>query len=216
MWERSFLHILGIRLAINVLLSTPLFLLRFASELKCDRHDATCVKAMRQDARHYISKHPERWWEFLFLLMIILPIAGSAPYMLAECLKTYRVRCSSLFQSLADEAILALSFERFLLILPMFALVLSGTTTGSIYLAEDSSKDGMSVYQPFSLQKRIEQRGTGLHCKKHDLNFDIVGPGIRLSAYALLIFTVLSLTIGTFHSRTLGTKELGICTLLSR
>jgi hypothetical protein len=44
---------------------------------------------------------------------------------------------------------------------------------------------------------------------------DIVGSGVRLSTYALMLTTFVSLFIGSFHSGPSGTKELGMAILIS-
>jgi len=184
--------------------------LGFTSRLKCDwDHDATCFEKIGQDTQYYLSNSEETWWEVAFILIILLPIT-TAPYMLVECLKTYRVRYSDRFGSLADEAIFYLNYGRYTLIPAMPFLVLASADTGSISKGEDSGEDVVFVYTPF------KHGAAGLHCKKSILNFDVVGPGVRLSTYVLLIFTVLSLTVGSLHARALGTKELGTCTLLSK
>lgn len=46
-------------------------------------------------------------------------------------------------------------------------------------------------------------------------NPDIVGTGVRVSMYIILLTTFASLFVGTFHSDPSGTKELGIATLIS-
>lgn len=138
-----------------------------------------------------------------------------APHMVVECLRTYRTRGSDMLELLADTAIYYINVGKYTSISAMFVIVLLRADTGSISRAGDVGKEEVVDYRPFSLAERIEQRATGL-CKKSDLNFDIVGPGVRLSTYVLLIFTVLSLTTGSLHTGTLGTKELGIFTLLSK
>jgi hypothetical protein len=46
-------------------------------------------------------------------------------------------------------------------------------------------------------------------------NPDIIGMGVRLSTYVLLLGVFASLFIGSFHSGPSGTKELGVATLIS-
>lgn len=46
-------------------------------------------------------------------------------------------------------------------------------------------------------------------------NPDIVGSGVRLSMYILLLTVIVSLFAGLFHSGPSGTKELGVATLIS-
>jgi hypothetical protein len=174
-----------------------------------------CVKPMRQDAQYYFSNRKQSWWEAAFFAVILLPTA-TMPHMLVECLKTYRFRYSNQFGSLTGGAIFYLNWVRYMTIPFMFSLVLLGADTESTSKAEAFGEGAEFVFSPFSPAKRMEQRATGLHCEKSNLDFDIVGPGVRLSTYVLLIFTVLSLTVGSLYARTLGTKELGICTLLSK
>ena len=186
------------------------------SRLKCDwDDDPSCVKTTSQNAQYYLKNDKEIWWELAFFIIILSPIA-TTPYMLAECLKTHRFRYSDRFEWLTGSAILYLDSGRYMTIPLMFALVLLVADTESISKAEGFGEGAVSFYIPFSSAKRTEERATGLYCEKSNPNFDIVGPGVRLSTYVLLIFTVLSLTIGSWHARTLGTKELGICTLLSK
>jgi hypothetical protein len=46
-------------------------------------------------------------------------------------------------------------------------------------------------------------------------NPDIVGSGVRLSVYLLFFAVFASLFLGSFHTGTSGTKELGVATLIS-
>lgn len=91
-----------------------------------------------------------------------------------------------------------------------------GAETWSISKAVVFGEKGIIVYRSFTSVMRDLLKVVKPQCMEHDLDFDIAGPGVRLSTYVLLAATNLSLTLGTFHAGTTGTKELGICTLLSR
>ena len=147
-------------------------------------------------------------------MFVLMPIS-IAPHMVVECLRTYRTRGSDMLELLADTAIYYINVGKYTSISAIAVLVLLSPGTGSISRAGEAGKEVVTNYKPSPLAERIEWRAAGL-CKKSDLNFDIVGPGVRLSTYVLLAFTVLSLTIGSLHTGTLGTKELGVCTLLSK
>lgn len=212
MWKAPLFHVTisGLNGLAIALLSS----LGIRSQLQCDWWDATCVETVGQDARYYLSEEKAILWEVLFTMVVLLPIS-TVPYMAVECLGTYRIRFSNLLESVADATLFYFNCGRYTSIPIMFALVLLRADTGSISRVGDLGKEMVFNHKPSSLAERIEQRATGL-CKKSDLNLDIVGPGVRLSTYVLLIFTVISLTIGSLHTGTLGTKELGICTLLSK
>lgn len=211
-WQGPLFHVIvG---ALNAVAIALLVILGITSRLKCGWWDATCVETVSQDARHYLSKQKEIVWEAVLVMFILMPIS-IAPHMVAECLRTYRTRGSDMLKLLADTAIYYINVGKYTSISAISVLVLLSPGTGSISRAGEVGKEVVTNYKPSSLAERIEWRATGL-CKKSDLNFDIVGPGVRLSTYVMLAFTVLSLTIRSLHTGTLGTKELGICTLLSK
>lgn len=79
---------------------------------------------------------------------------------------------------------------------------------------QDGARIGSAISSGSMILRSFE---SPLECKglQDHPNPDIVGSGVRLSMYILLLTVFVSLFIGSFHSGPSGTKELGIATLIS-
>jgi hypothetical protein len=191
---------------------------KILSRIVCDPKHDKCDETLDEVTRPYMAGINNRrfiWSEYSMVGITLLPCL-TVPYMLAEFLRTKRIRSFGLFESIADEAIVLLNTWKFIFVFAMAMLIERGTGTWTISKAVVFGEKSVVIYRPFTNAMRSVQMAVKPQCTKHDLDLDIAGPGVRLSTYLLLAITNMSLTMGSFHGGITGTKELGICTLLSR
>lgn len=214
---------------ILISLNTPWllgFLLIYWSSIRndvyCPLWSATCDEIVSEYPRPYKLKEKQFWSESASAIIFALPI-HTVPYMLAEMLQSNGMRGSNLVTSLGgDISILNIQAGKYMTCVAMATVVLIGVDTMSISKGEVLGETTVVCYQSFSTRSVLGSSLLSLlysspemNCEKQEIDLDIAGPGVRLSTYVLLACTTLSLLMGSFHAGETGTKELGICTLLS-
>ena len=172
----------------------------------CRLEDPACATAIALHNPLYLV-HIKDVFRLAGASIIITSPIYNALYMISEVLQSHGIRSDGFLSYTKPRISFMINYMRF--VSGLGAAILIAIQGNSLIRV---TRDEILGTPEVVLWTSLIYSGS----KEPKVDSDIAGPGVRFSTDILLGSTAVSLAIGSFHSAPTGTKELGICTLLSK